>query len=192
MRSRDTRERWQEVKQVLEEALALTPDERPAYLQTVCADDVSLREEVESFLKVTTESFEEFLETPARSDARPTFLMTPCRRPGHCPPGPTMKSARSTWHPTRSSGLQRGPASITSRSWRRSTWRSSSRVGAGSHCQPGPGFVVRTSLRWDKRCDCRWGYGKWSRPRSSRSTFSTSVPPRARGGARRGQNSTRV
>ena len=65
MRSRDTRERWQEVKQVLEEALALTPDERHAYLQTVCADDVSLGEEVESFLKVTTESFEEFLETPA-------------------------------------------------------------------------------------------------------------------------------
>jgi hypothetical protein len=45
-----TPERWQDVRRVLDSALELAPDERPAYLDRACASDQSLRREVQSLL----------------------------------------------------------------------------------------------------------------------------------------------
>ena len=45
-----TPERWQRVKDVLSSAMELAADERTAFLDRECANDVSLRSEVESLL----------------------------------------------------------------------------------------------------------------------------------------------
>ncbi len=41
-------ERWERTKQILEEALRIAPEQRPAYLDLVCGADSELRDEVES------------------------------------------------------------------------------------------------------------------------------------------------
>ena len=46
-----TPERWQQVKEVLNGALELAPEQRPAYLDQACSTDLTLRQEVESLLE---------------------------------------------------------------------------------------------------------------------------------------------
>ena len=58
-----TPERWQRVKQILEETLERDPSSRPAHLVVACAGDDGLKRDVESFL--THEDADEFLERPA-------------------------------------------------------------------------------------------------------------------------------
>ena len=45
-----TPERWQQIRDVLEKALELAPDERSAFLNRACSSDQSLRQEVETLL----------------------------------------------------------------------------------------------------------------------------------------------
>jgi hypothetical protein len=60
-----TPERWQQVKEVLNGALELAPEERPAYLDQVCARDQSLRQDVESLLASSDEARSSFLQSSA-------------------------------------------------------------------------------------------------------------------------------
>ncbi len=43
-------ERWERTKQILEEALRITPERQQAYLDLVCGADSELRAEVESLI----------------------------------------------------------------------------------------------------------------------------------------------
>ena len=43
-------ERWERTKQILEEALRIAPEQRPAYLDLVCGADSEMRAEVESLI----------------------------------------------------------------------------------------------------------------------------------------------
>ncbi len=45
-----TPERWQQVREVLEGALGLAPEQRTAFLDQACSSDPSLRSDVESIL----------------------------------------------------------------------------------------------------------------------------------------------
>ena len=45
-----TPERWQQVREVFDRAVALPSEERTAYLGAACANDADLRNEVESLL----------------------------------------------------------------------------------------------------------------------------------------------
>ena len=56
-------ERWQHVKQLLDEAIGLQVSERPAYLDRACAD-ADLRQEVESLLSSHEQAGTGFLKTP--------------------------------------------------------------------------------------------------------------------------------
>jgi len=56
-----THERWQQVDQLLEAALARPSGERAAFLAEACADDAALRQEVESLLRFHEEE-DDFLE----------------------------------------------------------------------------------------------------------------------------------
>ena len=58
-------ERWQRVKQLLDESLALEPTERAPFLDRACAGDAQLRREVDSLLASHQEAGTEFLKTPA-------------------------------------------------------------------------------------------------------------------------------
>jgi len=57
-------ERWRQIDQLLEAALDRKPEERAAFLDVACADDESLRLEVESLLR-SDEAAESFIEEPA-------------------------------------------------------------------------------------------------------------------------------
>jgi eukaryotic-like serine/threonine-protein kinase len=57
-------ERWLQIDQLLEAALERGPEERAAFLTVACADDESLRLEVESLLR-SDEAAETFIEEPA-------------------------------------------------------------------------------------------------------------------------------
>jgi eukaryotic-like serine/threonine-protein kinase len=59
-----TRERWQDVKRVLNSALELEPNQRPAYLDRACANDHSLRGEVQSLLDSGDDIRSSFLQSP--------------------------------------------------------------------------------------------------------------------------------
>ena len=59
-----TPERWQEVKRVLNGALELDPDQRPAYLDRACASDRSLRGEVQYLLDSDDDIRSSFLQSP--------------------------------------------------------------------------------------------------------------------------------
>jgi serine/threonine protein kinase/Flp pilus assembly protein TadD len=59
-----TPERWQDVKRVLNAALELEQDERPAYLDEACAGDDSLRREVQSLLESGDDIRSSFLRSP--------------------------------------------------------------------------------------------------------------------------------
>jgi serine/threonine protein kinase len=59
-----TPERWQRVRDVLEQALELAPEKRSRFLDVACASDPSLREEVQSFLSADDQARTGFLEAP--------------------------------------------------------------------------------------------------------------------------------
>jgi eukaryotic-like serine/threonine-protein kinase len=58
-----TPERWQDVKRVVNSALELAPDERPAYLERACSSDDALRREVESLLAAEDDARSSFLQS---------------------------------------------------------------------------------------------------------------------------------
>lgn len=57
-------ERWQQINRLFESAVELPPADREAFVNEVCADDIALREELESLLASHAEA-EDFLEEPA-------------------------------------------------------------------------------------------------------------------------------
>lgn len=57
-------EKWQQIKNIIADALSLTPDERPEFLAAACGTDAELRGEVESFLEYEKREGS-FLEDPA-------------------------------------------------------------------------------------------------------------------------------
>ena len=59
-----TPERWQQVKNLLYEALALAPEKRPAFLDQACSGDHSLRQDIESLLCTADETGSGFLSFP--------------------------------------------------------------------------------------------------------------------------------
>ena len=59
-----TPERWQDVRRVLNAALELEPDQRPTYLDGACANDPSLRREVELLLASADDIRSSFLQSP--------------------------------------------------------------------------------------------------------------------------------
>ena len=66
-------ERWQEASRILEIALEYDPDRRAAYLDEVCANDVEVRQEVESLL-AASERAGSLLDSPAMEMAAPLFV----------------------------------------------------------------------------------------------------------------------
>jgi len=58
-------EQWQQVREILNSAIALSPGERSAYLDQACASDQALRSEVESLLRSHDDAGSVFLNTPA-------------------------------------------------------------------------------------------------------------------------------
>src|ERR1051326_5396399 len=60
-----TPEEWQEVRDVLAEALELKPEERPAFLDGSCSGNGGLRREVERLLSLSGEGQSNFLESTA-------------------------------------------------------------------------------------------------------------------------------
>src|SRR5579859_8140850 len=64
-RARMKTERWEKVKNLLDEALPLDRAERDSYLRQVCAGDDDLRVEVESLLSSYEHAGNEFLQVPA-------------------------------------------------------------------------------------------------------------------------------
>jgi serine/threonine protein kinase len=58
-----TPERWQQIRDVLEKALELAPEERSAYLNQACSSDPSLREEVETLLASSADVRSNFLQS---------------------------------------------------------------------------------------------------------------------------------
>ena len=59
-----TPERWQQVRDVLGQVLELGPEKRPQYLDDACANDPSLRSEVESLLSSDESARSSFLQSP--------------------------------------------------------------------------------------------------------------------------------
>jgi eukaryotic-like serine/threonine-protein kinase len=59
-----TPERWQQVKDVLQQVLEQAPSERAAFMDRACEGDESLRQEVASLLAVDKESQANFLQVP--------------------------------------------------------------------------------------------------------------------------------
>jgi len=59
-----TPERWQQIKRVLEVALALDGPERNAYLDKTCAGDTELRQEVDSLLASHQPTGKNILDEP--------------------------------------------------------------------------------------------------------------------------------
>ena len=57
-----TPERWQQVEELLQQALEMAPGERPAFLEQRCSFDSSLRREVETLLSSSDEARSSFLE----------------------------------------------------------------------------------------------------------------------------------
>jgi Tol biopolymer transport system component len=58
-----TPEHWQQIRDVLEKALELTPDERSAFLNQACSSDASLRQEVETLLASSPDVRSNFLQS---------------------------------------------------------------------------------------------------------------------------------
>lgn len=59
-----TPERWQQIRDVFEEAQELAPSERPALLDRACLSDPSLRHEVEVLLAASDDDRSAFLQSP--------------------------------------------------------------------------------------------------------------------------------
>ncbi len=58
-----TPERWQEIRDVLEKALELAPDERSAFLDRACSSDPSLRHEVDTLIASSDDVRSSFLQS---------------------------------------------------------------------------------------------------------------------------------
>ena len=58
-------ERWERTKQILEEALRLSPESRPSYLNMACGEDAELRAEVESLISSHEQAGSGFLAAGA-------------------------------------------------------------------------------------------------------------------------------
>ena len=71
-------ERWRQIDQLLEAALERRPEERAAFLAVACADDESLRLEVESLLR-SDEAAESFIEKPAAALAAEVIAEQPAQ-----------------------------------------------------------------------------------------------------------------
>jgi Tol biopolymer transport system component len=65
-----TPERWQQVKHVLQRALELTPEQRPAFLDSACSEDHSLRREVESLLSSNNQVRSNFMNSSPHAGLR--------------------------------------------------------------------------------------------------------------------------
>ena len=59
-----TPERWQKVRDILEQALELAPEKRSRFLDVACSSNPSLRSEVQSLLSADAQARTSFLETP--------------------------------------------------------------------------------------------------------------------------------
>ncbi|AGY59147.1 serine/threonine-protein kinase [Gloeobacter kilaueensis] len=59
-----TSDEWLEIRRVLDQALELSPADRPAFVERLCADRDGLRDQVEALMAAYEED-EDFLETPA-------------------------------------------------------------------------------------------------------------------------------
>jgi tetratricopeptide (TPR) repeat protein len=59
-----TPERWQQICDLLERALALSPDQRPAFMNQACPSDQALRGEIEALLASSDNVRTSFLESP--------------------------------------------------------------------------------------------------------------------------------
>jgi eukaryotic-like serine/threonine-protein kinase len=59
-----TPERWQQIRDVLEQALELAPEHRSAFLNRACSSDPSLRQEVDTLLASSDRVRSGFLESP--------------------------------------------------------------------------------------------------------------------------------
>ena len=57
-----TPERWQEIRDVLEEVLQLAPDQRSAFLDRACSSDSSLRQEVDTLIASSDDVRSSFLQ----------------------------------------------------------------------------------------------------------------------------------
>ena len=60
-----TPERWQQVREIFEGAVALDSSQRSLYLDSACAGDAELRQEVASLLDSHNQAGSVFLQTPA-------------------------------------------------------------------------------------------------------------------------------
>ena len=69
-------ERWKRIEQLYHEARARTPGERARFLAAACADDDTLRREVETLLEESV-SAEGFLDQPALARAAEAMTMAP-------------------------------------------------------------------------------------------------------------------
>lgn len=65
-----TPDHWQQVKCVLQEALEIAPEQRPAFLDRACSTDHSLRREVESLLSSSNEVRSSFMKSSAEAGLR--------------------------------------------------------------------------------------------------------------------------
>jgi len=63
-----TAARWQQVKNLLAQALEVLPSDRSAFLERMCAGDSALRSEIESLVEAGDRASLGFLETPAMVD----------------------------------------------------------------------------------------------------------------------------
>src|SRR5580693_10751588 len=57
---------WREVEELLHQAMALAPEQRPAFLDAACGSDADLRAELNSLLLVGDDLSDEFLDSPLR------------------------------------------------------------------------------------------------------------------------------
>ena len=63
-----TPERWQEIRDVLEQALELKPCLRSAFLDRACVRDQSQRQEVEALLDPSDDAISSFLQSAPPAD----------------------------------------------------------------------------------------------------------------------------
>ena len=57
-------DRWRRADELFEAALALAPEDRAAFLNEACADDIAIRQEIESLLSHHEQAGDEFMQPP--------------------------------------------------------------------------------------------------------------------------------
>ena len=68
----ESRDRWRRISSLFDEAVKLSPGERPAFLEAACGSDLDLRDRVAALLDAGDQS-EDFLNKPLLSRARALF-----------------------------------------------------------------------------------------------------------------------